>query len=273
MQQGAAILRPCPMPEPDLLLSADTPLPCDLCASPNHGDRRGRRIDSVILHYTGMPTGQGALDWLCNPASEVSSHYFIDEAGGILQLVGEERRAWHAGRSFWRGERDMNSVSIGIEIANPGHDGGLPPFAEAQIESVIALCRDIADRHGIAADRILAHSDIAPDRKVDPGESFPWQRLAEAGLGLWPQSHSVTNSVNLGFGAVGCCIAAMQRNLAFWGLDIAETAAFDRASMLGILAFQRHFRANRVDGVADAETLAILESVAGAASPSAPQKT
>ncbi len=147
-------------------------------ASPNHGERVGvTGPDSIILHYTGMPDGDGALAWLCNPASQVSCHYFVREDGRILQLVPEARRAWHAGRSVWAGKTDMNSHSIGIEIANPGHDGGSPPFPAVQIDAVVALCRDLCARHQIPAPRVLAHSDIAPARKADPGEKFPWRTL------------------------------------------------------------------------------------------------
>src|SRR5690606_5154798 len=132
-------------------------------ASPNHGERTdGRRPDLLLLHYTGMETAQGALDWLTREESQVSSHYFVFEDGRIVQLVPETRRAWHAGKSFWKGETDINSASIGIEIANAGHPGGLPEFPEPQVEAVIALCRDVAQRWNIAPERILGHSDVSP---------------------------------------------------------------------------------------------------------------
>ena len=163
------------------LSSPCTPLVDDLAASPNFGDRRGRTIDALVLHYTGMPTGAGALARLCDPASSVSCHYLVWEDGRITQLVAERERAWHAGRAFWAGEHDMNAASIGIEIVNPGHDGGAPPYPAAQIEAVAALGRDLCVRHAIPPHRVLAHSDIAPDRKLDPGEWFPWRTLAAAG--------------------------------------------------------------------------------------------
>ena len=154
-------------------------------ASPNHGVRLGRtRPDCIVLHYTGMADGASAIAWLCNPLAQVSSHYVIEEDGRILQLVAESRRAWHAGRSAWAGATDLNSASIGIEIVNGGHPAGLPPFPPAQVEAAIRLCRDIADREAIRPERIVGHSDIAPGRKIDPGERFPWAELHAGGVGL-----------------------------------------------------------------------------------------
>ena len=167
-------------------LQPDSPVAARVIPSPNHGERKdGRRPDMLTLHYTGMPDEAQALQWLCNPVSEVSAHYVVFENGHVAQLVPEARRAWHAGKSSWAGETDINSRSIGIEIANPGHDGGLPPFGETQIKNVIRLCRDIVERWSIPPDRVLAHSDVAPGRKMDPGERFPWERLHHAGVGHW----------------------------------------------------------------------------------------
>ncbi len=150
--------------------------------SPNHDERAaGKPVDILLLHYTGMRSAEGALKWLTDPASRVSSHYFVDEDGRVAAMVAEGRRAWHAGKSFWAGETDINSRSIGIEIANPGHEFGYRPFPGAQTEAVIALCRDILARHPIPPERVLAHSDVAPLRKHDPGELFPWARLAVGG--------------------------------------------------------------------------------------------
>src|SRR5271165_4540831 len=147
----------------------DSPLAGRFLASPNFGERRGRgRADCLILHYTGMATGEAALKLLLDPASEVSAHYLVWEDGRIDQLVAESERAWHAGRSFWKGERDLNSASIGVEIVNPGHDGGLPPFPDRQIAATIALARDLGSRWKIRPERVLAHSDVAPMRKCDP---------------------------------------------------------------------------------------------------------
>lgn len=227
-------------------------------ASPNHGDRRGRAIDCIVLHYTGMPTAEGALAQLCNPRAEVSSHYFVFEDGRIAQLVPEERRAWHAGRSSWFEETDLNSASIGIEIVNPGHDGGLPPFPEAQIAAVIALCRDIVARRAIAPDRILAHSDIAPGRKVDPGERFPWTQLAAEGVGLWRAPAPDSPGLILAFGATGAPVTALQQNLAALGYGLDQTGLYDARTKIVVEAFQRRWRPQRVDGVADAGTRATI---------------
>lgn len=231
----------------------DTRLPCRVTPSPNHGDRRGRSIRFLVLHYTGMASAAAACARLCDPDSEVSSHYLVDEAGGIEQLVPEERRAWHAGRSYWRGERDLNSTSIGIEIANAGHDGGLPPFPETQIASVIALCRDISQRRNIAPENVLGHSDIAPDRKADPGERFPWEKLAREGVGLWPERDSRQDGLACASG-----IAALQRALASWGYDLSETGTFDAPSRAVIRSFQRRFRPNLVTGEADRQTVELV---------------
>jgi len=153
--------------------------------SPNF-DIRGRDVDMVILHYTGMPTGGEALDRLRDEAAKVSAHYFIEENGDCYRLVAEDMRAWHAGVSAWKGEYDINARSIGIEIVNPGHEFGYRDFPEAQINAVIALLKDIRTRHAIAPENVLAHSDIAPRRKEDPGEKFPWGRLAAEGLAVAP---------------------------------------------------------------------------------------
>ncbi len=220
--------------------------------SPNHGDRLGPgRPDAVVLHYTGMRDGPSAVSRLCAADSDVSCHYVVDEDGTVLQLVPESRRAWHAGRSCWAGRADLNSASIGIEIVNGGHDFGLPPFPERQVEAVTALCRDIVARHAVPPDRILAHSDVAPGRKQDPGERFPWNRLAAAGVGLWvPPSTDLSPALPLEAGV----LARLQADLARFGYDIAATGVADAASHRVIAAFQRRFRPARVDGMADAGT-------------------
>lgn len=240
---------------------ADTALPARVHPSPNHGDRRGRAVRFLVLHYTGMPSAAGARARLCDPAAEVSSHYLVDEAGGIDQLVPEARRAWHAGRSCWRGERDLNSTSIGVEIANGGHDGGLPPFPEAQIAAVTALCRDIMARWRMAPEDVLAHSDIAPDRKADPGERFPWARLARDGIGVWPGERPAAPGPRLGFGSCGGRIAALQSALGRWGFDLNPSGVFDKPTLQASRAFQRRFRPACVDGIADGETRARLEAL------------
>lgn len=232
-------------------------------ASPNHGDRRGRAPDCIVLHYTGMPTAEGALAQLCNPEAEVSAHYFVFEDGRIAQLVPEERRAWHAGRSSWFGETDMNSASIGVEIVNPGHDGGLPPFPDVQVDAVIALCADIAARRAIPPERILAHSDIAPGRKVDPGEKFPWARLAAQGVGVWREPAPDRRGLILGFGAAGAAVASLQRDLRALGYGLDETGIYDARTKAVVEAFQRRWRPGRIDGVADAATMLTLRAYSG----------
>lgn len=155
--------------------------------SPNFDERAdGQTPSMIVLHYTGMETASAALARLCNRDSKVSAHYFIDEDGALTQLVEESQRAWHAGVSYWDGGSDLNAASIGVEIVNPGHEFGYKAFEEVQIEKTIALCQEITARYGILPCHILAHSDIAPERKTDPGELFPWERLAESGVGLWP---------------------------------------------------------------------------------------
>ncbi len=237
----------------------DTRLQCVVRASPNHGDRKGRAIDAIVLHYTGMPTASGALDRLCDPKAEVSSHYLVDKAGVLFQLVPEARRAWHAGRSFWQGERDLNSVSIGIEIANAGHDGGLPDFPDAQIDTVIALCRDILERRRIPRERVLAHSDIAPGRKVDPGPRFPWSRLSEAEVGIWPDGNEASGGLVLAAGAVGAPVARLREKLARYGFDLPEGSVYDAICATIVDAFHLRYRPDAPVGQADGQTLATLD--------------
>ncbi len=235
-----------------------------LAPSPNWGPRRdGRRPDLLLLHYTGMKTARGALDWLRAPESEVSSHYVVFEDGTVYQLVAEDRRAWHAGRSFWRGDTDINSASIGVEIVNPGHDGGYPAFTEAQVEAVIALCGDCVRRWDIAPERVLAHSDVAPARKADPGEKFPWERLHAAGIGHWVAPGEIRSGRYLQQGESGRPIEALQSLLALYGYQVDIDGRFDEATAAAVRAFQRHFRPSRVDGIADVSTIETLHRLLG----------
>lgn len=228
-------------------------------ASPNFGERRGpARPDMIVLHYTGMPSGPAAEDWLCDPASQVSSHYLVHEDGRVVQMVREADRAWHAGKSSWHGHADINSASVGIEIDNPGHAFGYPDFPPVQIERVVELCRDILNRWAMAWERVLAHSDVAPGRKIDPGEKFPWRRLAEAGLGLFLESSSPGPAVLLP-GEQGFPVEAMQVMLATFGYGIDITGTYDAQTEIVVAAFQRHFRPELIDGVADASTLDVLQ--------------
>ncbi|QGG90939.1 N-acetylmuramoyl-L-alanine amidase [Agrobacterium sp. MA01] len=231
----------------------------EVCPSPNHGERVGvDRPDILLLHYTGMPSAEGAQAWLCAPESQVSSHYLVHEDGRVVQMVPEERRAWHAGKSIWGGETDINSRSIGIEIANAGHPGGLPDFPEKQIESVIELCLECVKRHGIAPERVLAHSDVAPIRKVDPGENFPWDRLHRAGVGHWVEPGPIGGGRFFQRGDRGQPVEALQSMLSLYGYGLEITGEFCAQTEGVVAAFQRHFRQAKVDGVADSSTIETL---------------
>ena len=230
--------------------------------SPNFGPRRDEaRPDTIILHYTGMKTGADAEAWLCASESEVSSHYLVHEDGRVVQMVRESDRAWHAGRSSWQGVSDINSRSIGIEIVNPGIDGGLPDFPAGQISAVIDLCRDISARHGIEKERVLAHSDVAPGRKVDPGPRFPWRALADAGVGLFAYAAPGFATAGCGAGDRGEGVELLQSLLQLYGYDVDISGIFDDRTRIVVEAFQLHFRQERIDGVADSETLGVLHAL------------
>lgn len=231
--------------------------------SPNFEPRKAPP-DMIILHYTGMRTGAEALDRLRDPEAKVSCHYLVEEDGRIFSLVAEERRAWHAGVSFWKGERDINGVSVGIEIVNPGHEFGYRPFPDAQVASVIALLGDIRGRWTVDDGRILGHSDVAPDRKIDPGELFPWRRLAEAGHGLWAEPAAAPGAA-LSEGDEGAGVFALQAGFTRLGFDCAPSGRFDAETTTVVRAFQRHWRPELIDGVADGETRARLIALLRAA--------
>lgn len=221
--------------------------------SPNFDDRPpGAAIDALILHYTGMASGAEALARLASAEAKVSAHYCVEEDGTIFAMVDEAKRAWHAGMSSWAGRNRLNDVSIGIEIINPGHAYGLKAFPDAQIDAVIGLSQDVLARQAIPQERILAHSDIAPTRKQDPGELFPWERLARAGVGIWPDAPRQGR-----LGQRPDAIIA-QRMLARWGYDVEETSVLDTAFASASAAFQRRYRPARVDGVFDAECADLL---------------
>lgn len=224
--------------------------------SPNFEPRLGVP-DTIVLHYTGMQTGEEALARLRDPASKVSSHYVVEEDGRIFRLVPEERRAWHAGVSFWKGMRDLNTASVGVEIVNPGHEFGYRPFPDAQIAAVIELVGDIRGRWMVEDDHIVGHSDIAPDRKDDPGELFPWKRLAQAGHGLWAEPPAAPG-LPLAEGEEGAGIFALQAGFTRLGYDCAPSGKFDAHTTAVVRAFQRHWVQSRFDGVADGETRARL---------------
>ena len=233
----------------------DSPLATLWCLSPNHEPRRDNRApDMLLLHYTGMDSSDAALDWLTREESKVSCHYLIDEDGRIAQMVHESERAWHAGQSLWAGETDLNSCSIGIEIHNPGHDLDYRDFPDAQMRAVEALGLDILSRHPIRPERVLAHSDIAPGRKRDPGEKFDWKRLARAGIGLWVAPATPSEDLGLGPGDEGEAVAKLQQDLAAFGYGVEVTGTYGRGLENVVQALQRHFRPARIDGRADAST-------------------
>ena len=237
--------------------------------TPNHGDRRdGPRADILLLHYTGMQSGQAALDRLCDPIAKVSSHYMVFENGAIVQMVPEARRAHHAGASLWHGDDDINSRSIGIEIENPGHEFGYPDYPKAQVHAVIELCRDIIARRKIPPDYVLGHSDVAPTRKQDPGEKFPWAQLHRSGVGLWvepaPIVADTATARSLKRGDKSDAVAELQKQLAAYGYGVPTAGAYDELTEAVVAAFQRHFRPARVDGIADASTLATLRALLAA---------
>lgn len=224
--------------------------------SPNF-DARTAPPDMVVLHYTGMRTGEEALARLRDAEAKVSAHYLIEEDGRVFSLVAEERRAWHAGVSYWKGERNINAVSIGIELVNPGHEWGYRAFPGAQIEVLIQLLGEIRGRWSVPDGRIVGHSDVAPARKQDPGELFPWARLAAAGHGLWTEPPAAPGAP-LAVGDEGTGVFALQAGLTRLGYDSAPSGQFDEDTRTIVTAFQRHWRPDRVDGVADGETRARL---------------
>jgi N-acetylmuramoyl-L-alanine amidase len=258
-----------------MLVSEFRPDSCvvaEVRASPNHGERaRGTKPNMLVLHYTGMRDAKTALDYLCSPASEVSAHYVVMEDGHIVQCVPESRRAWHAGVSSWAGETDINSCSIGIEIVNPGHDFDYPDFPRRQIAAVIALCRSVFTRHQIPADRVVAHSDIAPARMKDPGEKFPWRLLHDSGVGMWVKPAPIVAGSGRIFvlGDRDPEVETLQMSLRSLGYGLQKTGSYDAETMAVVAAFQRHYRPARVDGIADVSTVATLQALLTAREPRA----
>ena len=245
------------------------PVPLDItdASSPNF-DERTLPISYLVLHYTGMGSGAAALERLRDGAAKVSAHYMIEEDGRIFRLVDEERRAWHAGVSEWAGESNINSASIGIEIVNGGHDwpdadGVLPDYPDVQINALIVLCKDIMGRHNIPAHNVLGHSDIAPARKIDPGEHFPWAGLAAAGIGIWPDTENgardVDSRILFEAGQRDRGVAIVQSGLAKIGYGARVSGEHDTLTQDIIKALQRRFRPSKVDGIVDIETMSLVK--------------
>jgi len=222
-------------------------------------------VDVLILHYTGMQTAKAAIDRLRDPSARVSSHYVIDENGTVLRLVPEERRASHAGISYWRGHTALNDRSIGIEIVNPGHEWGYRDFPAVQMTAVCNLCLEILSRHPISSRNVVAHSDVAPDRKEDPGERFDWHGLARNGVGLWPEGVPDCGTGGVVHDAAG--LSDVRRALAAIGYRVAPDGPLDQALATVLRAFQRHWRPGAITGQADNGTrtraLAVAQLVGG----------
>ncbi len=242
----------------------------DIIQSPslNFNDRK-QKLDVLILHYTGMEDGPSALERMQDEAAEVSAHYMVDVDGTVFQLVAEDKRAWHAGRGSWQGDEDLNSRSIGIEIVNGGHniplpDGSLPPYTRVQIDAVIALCKGIVARNHIPQTRIVGHSDIAPTRKEDPGEHFPWEEFASQGIGLWPEQigFAPPPEDRIVFGDKGPKVAELQHMLKVIGYGIDVNADYDALTRDVVIAFQRRWHQAYVTGEADIVTVKLVERVA-----------
>ncbi|MGD2132638.1 MAG: N-acetylmuramoyl-L-alanine amidase [Maricaulaceae bacterium] len=261
----------------------DAPLTYIDAPSPNF-DERGRSPDLIVLHYTGMANGEAALAKLCDPNPKMgdyaaavperfrgedpnaemgraSAHYLVEEDGRIFRLVAEDKRAWHAGQAFWDGASDVNARAIGIEIVNGGHDFGLPPYPDAQVGAVVALVKDICARRSIPPERVVGHSDVAPDRKEDPGEHFPWTALvdAELAVGLLASIEGRGERIAAA-GDAGRAVKAVQEHLIAIGYGLAASGAMDERTVAVITAFQRRYRPALVDGVLDHETAELIEA-------------
>ena len=249
----------CAIAQPDGIMPDTNAMPPLIDhPSPNHGPRLGGPPDMLLLHYTGMRDAAGALARLCDPKAEVSAHYMVDEAGTIFRLVAEDRRAWHAGRAFWRGERDINSRSIGIELVNPGHEWGYRPFPDAQMAALMALARDIQSRYAIDPMRVLGHSDVAPGRKQDPGELFDWKALADAGIGIWPHPH-LDDFLPPGVGEIQALLDRLGYETTPAG--DAHGILWDEKAEMALKAFQRHWCPTSVDKGVDNMSVAALRAL------------
>lgn len=234
--------------------------------SPNFGPRKlpigsSANPNILVLHYTAMVSTEEALSWLCCEGKQVSAHYLVGEDGAVVQLVPESERAWHAGVSSWRGESDINSMSIGIEIANSGHEAGCPAYPDTQMQGLIDLCQSILERHHIPPQNVVGHSDIAPARKRDPGEWFDWRRLKEQGIGHYVEPFAISGGRYFMRGEQGQPIEALQSMLALYGYGLSVDGIFGDQTEQVVTAFQRHFRPKKVDGIADISTIETLHKL------------
>ncbi len=233
--------------------------------SPNVSSRGEHSASLLVLHYTGMQSAQEAISRLCDPIAKVSAHYVVEEDGTTHALVDEAQCAWHAGVSFWRGHRNVNEISIGIEIVNPGHEWGYRPFPRPQMKAVAELCRGIIKRNSITPRNVVGHSDVAPQRKTDPGELFEWEWLASVGVGLWPFAKLPTPSAPLlRENDEGEAVLWMQTSLASYGYSVPLTGTFDMLTRQVVIAFQRHFRTSDISGNWDGECATRLEALLSA---------
>jgi N-acetylmuramoyl-L-alanine amidase len=216
--------------------------------SPNFNTRGNERYpDLLIMHYTGMKTAEEAIDRLCDGAGEppVSAHYVVGEDGGVIQMVDEASRAWHAGVSWWEGIMDNNARAVGIEIVNPGHEFGYRPFPDVQMQSVLELAKGIIARHTIKPWHVVGHSDVAPMRKNDPGELFDWAMLAQNGVGLWPSAPDVLDD---GWQGDDNNMVGLRDRLEAYGYGPLKGEGYDEELTKVIMAFQRHFVQDKIDG-------------------------
>ena len=231
--------------------------------SPNFDTRHGQAVDMLVLHYTDMLSTDEAVARLCDAEAKVSAHYVVSEKGDVIQLVDEKERAWHAGEAFWRGMSNINARSIGIEMANPGHTNGYVHFPEAQMQSVIALCKEIMVRHEIPARNIVGHSDVAFLRKMDPGELFNWSRLARAGVGLFPFHAKPMVGSEQVRGDNGKKVIRLQTALSNWGYGLKLDGDYGVKTEQCVIAFQRHYRPDNTDGAWDDECAGLLAALHG----------
>lgn len=233
--------------------------------SPNFDSRGETGIDMLVLHYTDMDSAEAAIQRLTDKEAGVSAHYVIAEDGKIYQLVDEKERAWHAGESYWRGSGAINARSIGIEICNRGHSNDYPNFTDAQMQSVIALSQEIVARHNIPDRNVVGHSDIAFLRKMDPGEKFDWQRLAKAGVGIFPFGARAVSGSELRRDDTGNSVIKLQTSLSNWGYGLKLDGKYGEKTEACVIAFQRHYRPEKLDGVWDNECAGLLAALHAAA--------